>query len=401
MSKNKRKRKENIIKIGISMVSSIGMLLLVFILAFVFKQGASLLSIELITSNYYSETFNTSYSDEISSTFERPLQLSEDIYFSSKWGIGLADRFDNEGKPIIEIEYIADQSPFKVMLNKANNEIISLETGFVLTKVIFSNYTILISSEGAENAIGLFNNAPGIIDMISSTPGRGIRGSIITTFYLIILTLIIALPLGIFSAVYMYEFSKKNTKFVQILQRMIEMLTGVPSIIFGLLGAAVFIPFVSSVTGATGGNIISGALTLSIIVLPVIISSTKEALQAIPDEYRAASLALGATKSQTVFRIILKSAIPGILSGVLLSIGRIIGESAALIYAVGTAIKDEIVLTERSTSLAVHIWSVMAGESPNFELASSIAIIILIMVFLLNMIVKIIAKKMTFKGVNS
>lgn len=401
MNKIKRRRKESLIKVAISMISSVGMLLLVFILAFVFRQGLGLISIDLIMNDYYSETFNTSFSETIPSTFQRPTDLDADIFFSNQWGIGLADRTDNEGKPIILIEYIDDQSPLRSMLNKANNETITIETGNTISKIIFSNYTILLSSEGAENAIELFDNASGIIDMISSTPGRGIRGSIITTFYLIILTLIIALPLGILSAIYMYEFSKKNTKFIQLLQRMIEMLTGVPSIIFGLLGAAVFIPFVSSVTGATGGNIISGALTLSIIVLPVIISSTKEALQAIPEEYRAASLALGATKTQTVFRVILKSAIPGILSGVLLSIGRIIGESAALIYAVGTAIKDEVILTERSTSLAVHIWSVMAGESPNFELASAIAIIILIMVFLLNIIVKIIAKKMTFKGVNS
>lgn len=174
------------------------------------------------------------------------------------------------------------------------------------------------------------------------------------------------------------------------------MLTGVPSIIFGLLGAAVFVPFVSSLTAADGGNLISGSLTLAVIILPVIISSTEETLKTIPNAYREASLALGATKSQTTFRVVLKTAIPGILSAVLLSVGRIIGESAALIYAIGTSIKDQIIITEKSTSLAVHIWTIMNAEVPNFELASAISIIILILVLFLSLTVKLVVKKITY-----
>lgn len=244
----------------------------------------------------------------------------------------------------------------------------------------------------------MFDASEKIIDMVTQTLGKGIRGSIITTLYLIVMTLAIALPIGVFSAVYLHEYAPKNSKIAEILRRFVEMLTGVPSIIFGLLGAAVFIPFTSTFTAADGGNLISGALTLAVIVLPVIITSTEEALKVVPDDYRQASLALGATKSQTTFKVVLKFAIPGILSSVLLSVGRIIGESAALIYAIGTAIKDNIILTERSTSLAVHIWSIMAGETPNFELASAISILILIVVFLLNFVVKFIAKKLSFEG---
>jgi len=106
-------------------------------------------------------------------------------------------------------------------------------------------------------------------------------------------------------------------------------------------------------------------------------------------------LALGASKTQTAFRVVLPSAIPGILTGVMLSIGRVIGESAALIFAVGAAIKDVVSLDQKSTSLAVHIWTAMSGEEPNFELASAIAIIILIVVLVLNILVKIIGKKMS------
>jgi phosphate ABC transporter permease subunit PstA len=239
----------------------------------------------------------------------------------------------------------------------------------------------------------MFDQAEQIKDMITSTAGGGIRGSIWTTLLLIVLTLAIALPFGIFSAVFLHEFASRTHPVVRILRRLIDMLAGMPSIVFGLLGAAVFIPFVSTFTAAKGGNLISGALTLSVIVLPLIISSTEEALSAVPDDFRLSSLALGANKTQTTFKVVLKSAVPGVLAGTLLAIGRIIGESAALIYAIGTAIKDEIFLTERSTSLAVHIWSVMSGEVPDFETASAISLMILFVVLVLSLGVKMIAKK--------
>lgn len=304
---------------------------------------------------------------------------------------------DREGHKYILVVYVDMDSPLALMPDKnAEGETVSLASGQSLNKVIFSDNSLMLSSAGAQSAIEKFENGTGIKDIMFMTAGKGIRGSLITTFYLILITLVIALPIGILTAVYLHEFAPKNNKFVDLLRRMVEMLTGVPSIIFGLLGAAVFIPIVSTLTGAEGGNLISGSLTLAVIILPVIISSTEETLKTIPEEYRQASLALGATKSQTTFKVILKSAAPGILSAVLLSIGRIIGESAALIYAIGTSIKDEIIITERSTSLAVHIWSVMSGETPNFELASAISIIILAVVFVMNLSVKLIVKKISY-----
>jgi phosphate transport system permease protein len=176
---------------------------------------------------------------------------------------------------------------------------------------------------------------------------------------------------------------------------MVDLLTGVPSIIYGLLGAALFIPLLNNTIQTSGGSVISGALTLAVILLPTIIKNTEEALKVIPDELRKGSLALGASRTQTIFKVVLPSAIPGVLTGVLLGIGRIIGESAALIFAVGSAIKDDIILTERSTSLAVHIWTVMGGDKPNFELASAIAIIILGVVFIMNFFVKLLAKRIS------
>lgn len=174
---------------------------------------------------------------------------------------------------------------------------------------------------------------------------------------------------------------------------MIEVLTGVPSIIYGLMGLAVFVPLTVKYTDATSANILSGSLTLAVILLPVIIRSTEESLKVVPDDFRNASLALGANHTQTTFNVVLPSALPGILTGTILAIGRIIGESAALIFAIGTAIKDDISIFGKSTTLSVHIWSLMKDEPANIELASTISLIILIIVLILNISVKLISKR--------
>ncbi len=398
MKSRKRFITDKIYQSLITLISLIGLVILIAVFVFVFNKGSSLLSWDLLTGDYYSTVYDGYYDSELTTNlFVAPDDLDSDTYFSTRWGIALKDDLDREGHDYILIVYVDTESPLANLPDKNNEgEMVYMASGQSLDKIIFSDNTIMLSSKGAEAAISQFESATGIKDIMFTTAGKGIRGSLITTMYLIILTLIVALPIGILTAIYLHEFAPKNNKLVNILRRMVEMLTGVPSIIFGLLGAAVFIPIVSTVTGTEGGNLISGSLTLAVIILPVIISSTEETLKTIPDEYRQASLALGATKSQTTFKVILKSSAPGILSAVLLSIGRIIGESAALIYAIGTSIKDEIIVTERSTSLAVHIWSVMSGETPNFELASAISIIILLVVFVMNLSVKMIVKKISY-----
>lgn len=398
MKKSKRYIVDKTTQFLISLVSLIGLFILIAVFVYIFNKGGSLLNWKLLTGDYYSTVYDGYYDGSLTTdTFTKPDSLGNDVYFSTRWGIGLKDDLDKEGHEYILIDYVSKDSPLAKIPDKNNEgQYVSLASGQSLDKIIFSDNSLMLSSQGAEKAAQKLDQGTGIKDIMFTTAGKGIRGSLVTTFYLIVMTLIVALPIGILTAIYLNEFAPKNSKFVEALRRMVEMLTGVPSIIFGLMGAAVFIPFVSSLTGAQGGNLITGSLTLAVIILPVIISSTEEALKTIPDEYRQASLALGATKSQTTFKVILKSATPGILSSVLLSIGRIIGESAALIYAVGTAIKDHIILTERSTSLAVHIWSIMSGETPNFELASAISIIILALVFLMNLTVKFIVKKLSY-----
>ncbi len=396
MNHKKRLIKDKIYQALISMISLIGLVVLIAVFVYIFRTGSQLLSWKLLTGDYYSTVYDGYYTgDPISGdNFTAPSNLSEDEYFSSRWGIALKDSKDTEGKSYILVVYVDKDSPLANLDDKnSEGDIVNISSGQSLDKVIFSDNSIIMSSQGAKIAAETFDAGSGIKDIMTSTTGGGIRGSLITTFCLIVLTLIVALPLGISVAIYLNEYASKNNRIIEYLRRLIEMLNGVPSIIFGLMGAAVFIPIVSSVTKAEGGNLITGALTLAVIVLPLIITSTEEALKVIPNEYREASLALGANKTQTTFKVILRSAIPGILSATLLSIGRIIGESAALIYAIGTAIKDKIIITEKSTSLAVHIWSIMSGESPNFALASAISIIILIFVLMMNFTVKIIARR--------
>ena len=159
----------------------------------------------------------------------------------------------------------------------------------------------------------------------------------------------------------------------------------------------IYIPFVSLFTGKSDYSILAGALTMTIVLLPVVIKTTSEALISIPSHYMSSSLALGATKSQTIFKIILPASLPGILTSALLCIGRIIGESAALIFVMGSSIKDNINIFQGATSLSLHIWSITRADKPNYEAACAISIIILLVVFLLNVIVKIISYKINKK----
>ena len=232
-----------------------------------------------------------------------------------------------------------------------------------------------------------------IIELYYLDMGGGIRGSLLSTLYLIGLTLTIVMPIGIIAAIYLALYAKQNT-FIKILRSLIDMISGIPSIIFGLIAIIIFIPIVSGITKNNGGSIISGALTLSVMLLPTVIRTTEEAINNIPKSYQSASLALGASETQTTFKVILPNALPGILTSILLCIGRIIGESAALIFAIGTAIQDQIDISKGSTTLAVHIWSVMSGENPNYGQACAISLIILMIVLILNILVKLVSKKL-------
>lgn len=220
----------------------------------------------------------------------------------------------------------------------------------------------------------------------SPTEGGGIWPMIVTTIYSIVISLAIATPIGILAAVYLHEYAKQG-RLVKIIRYATESLTGIPSIIYGLFGAVFFVA-----TLKLGMSIIAASLTLTIIVLPVIIRTTEEALKTVPNTYREGSLALGTTKLQTLYKIILPSAMPGILSGIILSMGRIVGESAAIFLTAGTvaAMPDSIFSSART--LTVHSYLV-TQETGNIELAAAIGIVLIVIILILNLSATYISKK--------
>lgn len=216
--------------------------------------------------------------------------------------------------------------------------------------------------------------------------------SIINTMLITLLSIIIAVPIGIFSAIYMVEYAKKGNKIVAAVRLTAETLTGIPSIVYGLFGMLFFVT-----TLKLGYSLLAGALTLSIMVLPVIMRTTEEALLAVPDSYREGSFGLGAGRLRTVFRVVLPSAIPGILSGVVLSVGRIVGETAALIYTAGTVADLPNSLLSSGRTLSVHMYS-LSSEGLHTNEAYATAVILLVIVMLLNFASSYIAKKLGKKG---
>lgn len=207
--------------------------------------------------------------------------------------------------------------------------------------------------------------------------------TILTTF----LALLIACPLGIGSAIYLVEYAKKGNRFVKIVRLTTETLTGIPSIIYGLFGMLLFVGFFKM-----GYSILAGAITVSIMILPTIMRTTEEALLSVPDSFREGSFGLGAGKLRTVFRIILPSSIPGILSGIILATGRVVGETAALIYTAGTVAQIPQNLFGSGRTLAIHMY-VLSSEGLHTNQAFATAVVLLIMVLGINALAGVLAKK--------
>ena len=202
--------------------------------------------------------------------------------------------------------------------------------------------------------------------------------ALINTVYMTLLSLLIAGPIGIFAAIYLVEYAKTGNKLVGVVRITAETLTGIPSIVYGLFGMLFF-------TNACGLrlSLISGALTLSIMVLPVIMRTTEEALMAVPKSYREGSFGLGAGRLRTVFKVVLPSAVPGILSGIILATGRIVGETAALIYTAGSVAKMATKLTDSTRTLAVHMY-LLSKEGLHTDQGYATAVVLLVLVVLIN-----------------
>ncbi|MBP1562168.1 MAG: phosphate ABC transporter permease PstA [Oscillospiraceae bacterium] len=203
--------------------------------------------------------------------------------------------------------------------------------------------------------------------------------AIINTLTMTVLTLLIAVPVGIFAAVYLVEYAKRGNKLVKIIRVTTETLSGIPSIVYGLFGFLLF-----NMQLGWQYAMLGGIITLAIMILPLIIRTTEEALLAVPDSYREGSYGLGAGKMRTVFRIILPAAIPGIMSGVILSIGRIVGESAALIYTSGTFRSTPSGIRDSAATLTVHMY-VQSNEGLHVNQAFASGVILLALTFLINL----------------
>lgn len=213
--------------------------------------------------------------------------------------------------------------------------------------------------------------------------------AIINTVLMVILVLIFAVPVGVGAAIYLVEYAKKGNKLVKIVRVTTETLQGIPSIVYGLFGYLFFAVFFG-----WGYTFLGGALTLAIMILPLIMRTTEEALLSVPDPFREGSFGLGAGKLRTIFRIILPSAIPGIVAGVILGIGRVVGETAALMFTAGTIAKVPGSLMDSGRTLAVHMYALLS-EGLYMDQAYAAAVVLMVLVLLINACSGWIAKKLT------
>lgn len=216
--------------------------------------------------------------------------------------------------------------------------------------------------------------------------------ALINTIFMTALSLVIAVPLGIFAAIYLVEYAKRGNKIVELVRITAETLTGIPSIVYGLFGFLLF-----GVALKWGYSMLGGALTLAIMILPTIMRTTEEALKAVPDSYREGSFGLGAGRLRTVFQVVLPSAVPGILAGVILAVGRIVGETAALMYTAGTVAGIPANVMGSARTLSVHMY-VLTNEGLYTNQSYATAVVLLIIVVLINALSGFIAKKITGKG---
>lgn len=233
---------------------------------------------------------------------------------------------------------------------------------------------------------GIPNLSWNLFEWTYNSENSSMMPAIINTIIMTLLSLVISVPFGIGAAVYLVEYAKRGNKIVGIVRVTAETLTGIPSIVYGLFGMLFFVTQLKWRL-----SMLAGAFTLAIMVLPVIMRTTEEALMAVPDSYREGSFGLGAGKFRTVFKIILPSAMSGILSGIILAIGRIVGETAALMYTAGTVAAVQGLMSSGRT-LAVHMY-VLSSEGLYMGPAYATAVILLVVVLLMNLASSLIAKK--------
>ena len=270
--------------------------------------------------------------------------------------------------------------PFSFLLRM----IVLLAAAFTFCILLFIIFYILVN--------GVPNLTADLFAIKYTTENLSLMPAIINTIIMIIVSLVIALPFGIFAAIFLVEYSNRGSKIVKYIRLTADTLSGIPSIVYGLFGMLFFSNFLG-----WGYSIRAGAFTLAIMILPLVLRTTEEALQSVSDSFREGSFGLGAGKLRTVFKIILPAAMPGILSGVILSMGRIMGESAALIYTAGTWTNIALNISNSGETLAVHMYK-MASEGLHIKQAFATAVVLLVIAVLINLLSGRIAKSLSKGG---
>lgn len=252
-------------------------------------------------------------------------------------------------------------------------------------------FAVLLFLIGYILVSGLPHLNPSLFSLHYTSENVSMLPAIVTTVEMTVLALLISVPLGLFTAVYLNEYAKRGNKLVSIIRVTTETLSGIPSIVYGLFGMLFFVTQLH-----WGYSLIAGAFTLAIMVLPVIMRTTEEALIAVPDSYREGSFGLGAGKLRTVFTIVLPSAMPGILSGVILATGRIVGETAALIYTASSVAKIPTSVFSSTRTLAVHMY-LLSNEGLYIGQTYGTAVVLLVLVLVINCLSGFLAGKLAKK----
>lgn len=271
------------------------------------------------------------------------------------------------------------RSPFSLVLNL----LVSLSALLTVLTLLFLIAYILVK--------GIPYLTPSLFAWEYNSENVSLTPALVNTVVMTALSLVIAVPLGVFAAIYMVEYAKRGNKLVSLVRVTAETLSGIPSIVYGLFGFLLFV-----VKLGWSYTILGGALTLSIMILPAIMRTTEEALKAVPDSYREGSFGLGAGRLRTVFCIILPSAVPGILAGVILAVGRIVGETAALMYTAGTVAGIPENLLGSGRTLAVHMY-VLTNEGLYTNQSYATAVVLLVVVIGINAFSGLIARKVAGK----
>lgn len=375
---NTRKMKDIFLQALIYMSTAFTVLILVVILGFILYKGLPGINLRFLTRMWDAKTTFV-----VVEKSDKPIQKDVKGYVPS---LSITVEMDDEGK--VSIQNINADSPVKSALNLKDDHY-PVKKGDLITKVD----DLTLDKIDIEEAVAILDSIGDSAKLKVVRPGGGIIPMLVSTVYMILLSLLISAPIGILSAIYLNEYAQAG-KILNMIRFAIQNLAGIPSIIYGLFGMLVFVQMMHMQY-----SILAGALTLSIILLPTIITTTEEALKAIPNTYRQSSLGLGATKLQTNYKVVLPNALPGILVAIILSIGRIVGESAALLLTSGTIAQIPSALTGTEAGAATLTTKLywLIKESGDLSGASSIAIVLLVLIIVLNIMSKTITRRFMAK----